>query len=107
MLRGGKLSSFSFEEEEVDPMAGVANLADVMLVFACGLMVAIILNWNIDLTKTKIEMLQKEQLQEIENPEEMVEDMENDANAYEEKGVVYQDPETGKMYVIMPREGGN
>ena len=30
-------------------MESVANLVDIMLVFACGLMVAIIIYWNVDL----------------------------------------------------------
>lgn len=47
MLKG-KFSSRRHVTEEVDAMAGVANLADVMLVFACGLMAAVILNWNVD-----------------------------------------------------------
>ena len=36
--------SESFESESINPMDGVANLADVMLVFACGLMLALIIN---------------------------------------------------------------
>lgn len=53
MLKG-KFSSRRHVTEEVDAMAGVANLADVMLVFACGLMAAVILNWNVDLSKTRV-----------------------------------------------------
>ena len=39
MLKG-KFSSRRRVTEEVDAMSGLANLSDVMLVFACGLMVA-------------------------------------------------------------------
>ncbi|MBC8547124.1 DUF2149 domain-containing protein [Clostridiaceae bacterium NSJ-31] len=84
-------------------MAGVANLADVMLVFACGLMVALILNWNVDLSQNKVKILEQEQLVEVEDPEKAVKDI-NSAAAYQERGVVYEDPETGKMYVIMPTD---
>ena len=31
-------------------MDGMANLADVMLVFACGLILALIINWNVDVS---------------------------------------------------------
>ena len=30
-----------FAESDVDPLGGLANLADLMLVFACGLMVSL------------------------------------------------------------------
>ena len=43
MLKG-KFSSRRRVTEEVDAMSGLANLSDVMLVFACGLMAAVILN---------------------------------------------------------------
>lgn len=45
-LRGGRLRS----KEDTDPMASVANIADIMLVFACGLMMALVTVWNIDFT---------------------------------------------------------
>ena len=60
MLKG-KFSSRRRVTEEVDAMSGLANLSDVMLVFACGLMAAVILNWNVDLSKTRVEILQREQ----------------------------------------------
>lgn len=40
-------NSFS---EDINPMDGVGNLADVMLVFACGLMLALITYWNVDVS---------------------------------------------------------
>ena len=64
MLKG-KFSSRRRVTEEVDAMSGLANLSDVMLVFACGLMAAVILNWNVDLSKTRVEILQREQMQEL------------------------------------------
>lgn len=86
--------------EDVNPMESVANLADIMLVFACGLMIAIILNWNVDLSRV-VDVLQKDELVEVENPEEIVQDAKQNQK-YNEKGVVYEDPETGKMYVLVP-----
>ena len=58
MLKG-KFSSRRRVTEEVDAMSGLANLSDVMLVFACGLMAAVIQNWNVDLSKTRVEILQR------------------------------------------------
>ncbi|MFR6695392.1 MAG: DUF2149 domain-containing protein [Dysosmobacter sp.] len=72
-------------------MAGVANLADVMLVFACGLMAAVILNWNVDLSKTRVEILQREQMQELDNAEEMEQDIQS-SSSFEQKGTVVRRP---------------
>lgn len=35
--------------KEVNPMEGVANLADVMLVLAVGMMLAPVVAWNVDI----------------------------------------------------------
>lgn len=93
-LRGGRLRS----KEDTDPMASVANIADIMLVFACGLMMALVTVWNIDFTP--LSELQDKQLEAIDTPEDMPEDMSDAGNAYVEKGTVYQDPKTGKYYMI-------
>ena len=99
MLKG-KFSSRRRVTEEVDAMSGLANLSDVMLVFACGLMAAVIL----DLSKTRVEILQREQMQELDNAEEMEQDIQS-SSSFEQKGTVYEDPETGKLYVVMPKSG--
>lgn len=93
-LRGGRLRS----KEDTDPMASVANIADIMLVFACGLMMALVTVWNIDFTP--LSELQDKQLEAIDTPEDMPEDMADAGNAYVEKGMVYQDPKTGKYYMV-------
>lgn len=86
-------------EEEVDPMAGVANLADVMLVFACGLMVALLLRWNVNLGVTQ--QLSDEMLQEVSGSEQI--DQETlQGDRYQSEGVVYRDTETGKLYIVAP-----
>ena len=93
-LRGGHLRS----KDDADPMASVANIADIMLVFACGLMMALVTVWNIDFTP--LSELQDKQLEAIDTPEDMPEDMTDAGNAYVEKGMVYQDPKTGKYYMV-------
>lgn len=93
-LRGGHLRS----KDDADPMASVANIADIMLVFACGLMMALVTVWNIDFTP--LSELQDKQLEAIDTPEDMPEDMADAGNAYVEKGMVYQDPKTGKYYMV-------
>ena len=89
-----------FGAEEANPMDGLANLVDVILVFACGLMIAIITFWNVDLSKVR-DIIDQSELRELENPEKAIEDGEM-SDSLENRGSVYEDPETGKMYVIMP-----
>ena len=79
-------------------MDGIANLVDVMLVFACGLMVSIILHWNVNLTNVTT-VLDEKQLKQIDDVEIISQEGEIIGN-YESMGVVVVDPKTGKMYVI-------
>lgn len=100
----GKLCKVPGGEEGVNPMEGVANLADVMLVFACGLMLALIINWNVDVGGTaqgaKVSVEQGQEITDVQtgSPGESPEDLED--TQYEEVGVVYRDPATGKLYMI-------
>ena len=85
-LRVGK------KDEDFNPMEGMANLADVMLVFACGLILALIINWNVDMTtigQTEVEGLEKDSSQTIDEDTPL-----------EEMGKIYRDPDTGKYYVV-------
>ena len=96
--RGG--SSF-FEEEEQNPMEGVANLVDAMLVLACGLMMAIISFYNVDIkgTASRTEELKQEQLQEVDDYG-VIDDEGNVSGGFESRGKVYEDKKTGKLYVV-------
>ena len=84
--------------EEVDPMSSLSNIGDVMLVFACGLMVALVVAWNVDLAEfTQIEPTQELQSNDIE---QITEQLYGEGNAFVEKGKVYQDPTTDKFYLV-------
>ena len=96
----GSSSSFRSQKtmEEVDPMSSMGNIGDIMLVFACGLMVALVVAWNVDLGKfTQVEM---DQTQEVDDVERMTEMLYGEGNAFVERGTVYQDPQTGKYYLV-------
>lgn len=96
----GSRGSFrpSRQVEEVDPMSSLGNIGDIMLVFACGLMVALVVAWNVDLGKfTQVQMDQEIQQDEIE---QITEELYGEGNAFVEKGTVYQDPVTGKYYLV-------
>lgn len=87
---------------EVNPMEGVANLADVMLVFACGLMIAVIMFWQVDISNITA-IVNKDELKEVGDLQKAVQDGTLSSD-FESRGVAYEDPETGKVYIIMPNE---
>ncbi|MDR1605264.1 MAG: hypothetical protein LBS10_10870 [Gracilibacteraceae bacterium] len=68
--------------EEIDPAEGVANLADLMLVFICGLMLSIIMYYHVSFG----------------------EPASGADSGLVESGYVYVDPETGKAYAVMPAD---
>ncbi|HWP97906.1 MAG TPA: DUF2149 domain-containing protein [Syntrophomonadaceae bacterium] len=74
--------------QAINPMESVVNLIDIMLIFACGLMVSIVSLWNINLNMSN-EMNQTK------------------SNYYQDMGRVYEDPETKQMYIIQPAESKN
>lgn len=110
-----------FEEEDVNPMNYLSNLSDAMLVLAVGMMLALIVHWNVDISTSggvmsdsgqsyaaegeggtaavsredALSFSQEELAQmETENPEE------KDGQGMEKLGEVYFDAETGKYYII-------
>ena len=99
-LKTGKLRR-SANDAEINPMDGVANLADVMLVFACGLILALIVSFNVDIGRTEklVGLTQGEQVSEIDGLAEGEMD-EGGGSGYEELGKVYRDPSTGKLYMV-------
>ena len=83
-----------------DPMESMGNLMDVMLVFACGLMVALVAHYNVNLNASPD---LKGNLEELnESLEEVAEGIANDSTAYAEVGSVYRDIETGQLYIVTP-----
>ena len=85
-------------EEDFSPMEGVGNMADAMLVFACGLIVALIVSWNVNVTDQGIQKKPQDKY-EVNSIEQSADTIE-DESQLEEMGKVYRDPETGKYYVV-------
>lgn len=105
---GGGFSSSSFrEQEDVDPRVGLVNLADVMLVFACGLMLALVVHWNVNVSN--VTEMDQQDMTEIDQSqvENMADDMQSAGSSYNELGKVYQDPTTGQMYLLQQDAGDN
>ena len=99
MLRSSRLRRRKTgNAQEVNPMESVANLVDIMLVFSCGLMVSIVLNWNVDLANVT-GIIDESQLIPLDDTEFITEDSSN-LGGFESKGVVIQDPKTGIMYIV-------
>jgi hypothetical protein len=102
-----KFSKLAFAEtsdaEGENPMDGVANLADVMLVLAVGTMLALVINWNIDVSPAQgaVATSPSEIISEIEGFNGG-EDTEIDTDAqYEKMDVeVYRDPTNGKLFMV-------
>jgi hypothetical protein len=92
------LSSGFESETDVDPRVGLVNLADVMLVFACGLMLALVAYWNLDVADMK-EVVRSEQVTEVQDVEDIT-DNAGSGGGFIELGKVYQDPMTGKYYML-------
>ena len=102
-------SSTSFRRrrsaEEVDPMSSMSNIGDVMLVFACGLMVALVVAWNVDLAK--FQQVETDQELSQDQVTQITEQLYGEGNAFVEKGEVYQDPTTGKYYLVEEGSGSS
>ena len=94
------VSSGYIQEEDADPRVGLVNLADVMLVFACGLMLALVSYWNLDIS-AMTEVIEADELAEVEDLEDMQDQLSaNGGSSFTELGMVYEDPSTGKMYMM-------
>lgn len=95
-------------DDTANPMDGVSNMSDAMLVLAVGIMLALVINWNVDLhvvyNGSNSETVKEELLQDLnlneeqQNKEISLEEIEN---KYKKTGTVYTDVYTGKTYVIV------
>ncbi len=92
MLRSRGKKVFLSEQEQ-DFMAGLVNLLDVMLVFSVGLIIALVLSWNLQ-HLVFIPVERGKELKELPLIEE------GGGQGYQERGKVYQDPETGRLILI-------
>lgn len=94
-----------FEREDVNPMDGVANMTDVMLVIAVGIMLALVVAWNVDLNKLSEEkLINPEELSVLEEDADgITPDLEGLESIKElgltEAGTVYRDSD-GNLYII-------
>ena len=87
-------------------MAGVSNLADVMLVLAVGIMLALVINWKINVGDGSMTQIDSGQMREVDQSEigsaAESEDAVKSNQNLEERGRIYVDRTTGKMYMVEP-----
>ena len=97
---------------EEDPMAGTSNLVDAMLVIAVGLLIFLVISWNMQNIVFN-ENMDEQQRQKVRNAIQEVSQLDqgqeiNDTpdiskssgSGYTEMGKVYRDTETGKLIMV-------
>jgi hypothetical protein len=87
-------------EEDINPMEGAINIVDAMLVFACGLMLSLVIYWNVDLRSDgmiPVSQAQAGMQNEVGSGVGTVDEAKS--GDFEEVGKVYRDPTTGNLYM--------
>ena len=98
---------FFSDDEGLNPMEYVSNLSDVMLILAVGIMLALIVRWNVDITPPDSaggDPLQAEAAFTEDELDSMRDDATESPDALEKRGELYYDAETGTYYIV---ESGN
>ncbi len=103
-MKGGLRSRSRLRSnEEVSPLEGAINIVDAMLVFACGLLLALIINWDVDLTMQgeRINLDRGQELsEETDIRNDLIESEQGQGDLYQKVGTVYKDPATGKLFML-------
>lgn len=95
-----------FAGEEEDPMAGTSNLVDAMLVIAVGLLVFLIISWNMQgaiLEEVTEHQQQTQNVTEVSEGQDLnstPDVSDSSGKGYSEVGKVYKDPSTGKLILV-------
>jgi hypothetical protein len=99
-----------FSEGEEDPMAGTSNLVDAMLVIAVGLLIFVVISWNMQSVVFQDSQDQQKAIDES-SPDvtevsegqvlnETPDTSDSSGQGYMEMGKVYKDPSTGKLIMV-------
>ena len=96
-----KWRSSSFDAQDDEPLGPLANLVDIMLVFACGLIAALVaqsadLKQHFNVENSKPIQPGKELIEVPESLKDSVKGREG----YQSMGQVFLDPSTGKLILI-------
>ncbi len=101
-MNGGLRSRRRRTSEEVNPLEGVVNIVDAMLVFACGLMLSVIIHWNVDLEQSamRVDLERGQDVTQDQDVRDNLLETQDEGKLYEKMGTVYKDPETGKLFML-------
>ncbi|HCS27302.1 MAG TPA: hypothetical protein DIW43_07600 [Spongiibacteraceae bacterium] len=90
----------TFLDNDDDPLGPLANLVDIILVFACGLIAALVafspeLQKHFDAQQHEVSVGR-----ELANVPESLQETMQDGSGLEPVGQVYRDPTTGKLILV-------
>ncbi|MDR0913336.1 MAG: DUF2149 domain-containing protein [Methanobrevibacter sp.] len=97
---------------EEDPMSGTGNIVDAMLVIAVGLLIFLVLSWNMQAIVFNQDMSQEEKqnamntiqkVSQVDQGQQLNETPDTSSQSgegYVEMGKVYKDPKTGKLIMV-------
>ena len=89
-------------DSTANPMDGLGNLADAMLVLAVGIMLALIIHWNVDITVPETETQEPTEQQIPLDPNDLQEQTETaSSDEMNHIGEIYYDEATGTYYAVM------
>lgn len=94
-----------FSDENEDPMAGISNLSDAMLVLALGFLIFALmaLSANPDMLEKTEQSQAQNAASDISAGDEFQQSSSGsslDDSGFSEVGKVYKDPETGKLVMV-------
>ena len=95
------------DDAPVNPMDSISNLADAMLVLAVGIMLALIINWNVDISsagQTPADPAISFVQDDLTESQSSAGTIEGDLT---EMGKVYYDKETGTYYIVENQKTGD
>ena len=103
-------------EEDINPMSYISNLSDVMLILAVGIMLSLIIHWNVNLntsddtqstnTQTESQTDNSSDIKEAFTDDDL-EDSTEIPDSMERLGDVYYDAESGTYYIAKDSDGAN
>lgn len=101
--------SIDFMDDAANPMEGVSNMADAMLVLAVGIMLALVINWKIDIKevayngseKVEVDEDTMQEFDEASSKQDNSVSVEDVEKKFVKAGTVYKDTTTGKTYVVV------
>jgi len=96
-----KWRASAFQDAEEDPLGPLANLVDIILVFACGLIAALVA-YSPDLQQHFGHLEQRDVTlgRELPTVPDGLDRERATGDGYETLGQVYRDPKTGKLILI-------